>query len=60
MSRHEAAGPRLPDVLRSLAFYVVFYGGTVLQVIAAIATSRWCGCGLAGTGPAPGHCWASP
>ncbi|WP_298166219.1 lysophospholipid acyltransferase family protein [Novosphingobium sp.] len=37
MSRHEAAGPRLPDVLRSLAFYVAFYGGTVLQVIAALA-----------------------
>lgn len=37
MNRQHDAGPRLPDVLRSIAFYTVFYGGTVLQVIAALA-----------------------
>ncbi|GEN99746.1 1-acyl-sn-glycerol-3-phosphate acyltransferase [Novosphingobium sediminis] len=37
MDRQHDAGPRLPDVLRSIAFYTVFYGGTVLQVIAALA-----------------------
>lgn len=29
--------PRLPDVLRSMAFYAAFYGGTVLLVFVALA-----------------------
>lgn len=29
--------PRLPDVLRSIAFYAAFYGGTVLLVFVALA-----------------------
>jgi 1-acyl-sn-glycerol-3-phosphate acyltransferase len=37
MPSKDNAGPRLSDILRSLAFYVAFYGGTVLLVIAALA-----------------------
>lgn len=36
MKREEAAGPRLPAMLRSLAFYAAFYGMTVLLVFVAV------------------------
>lgn len=37
MSSQGNAGPRLREIVRSLAFYCAFYGGTVLLVIAALA-----------------------
>jgi 1-acyl-sn-glycerol-3-phosphate acyltransferase len=37
MSDHVRAGASLRDILRSLAFYASFYGGTVLLVFAALA-----------------------
>lgn len=36
MNRQTEAGTRLPDVLRSMAFYAAFYGGTVLLVFVAL------------------------
>lgn len=36
MTSQLAAGTRLPEVLRSLAFYLAFYGGTVLLVFVAL------------------------
>ncbi|WP_421850268.1 lysophospholipid acyltransferase family protein [Novosphingobium sp.] len=36
MASQSNAGPHLRDILRSLAFYFAFYGGSVLLVIAAL------------------------
>ncbi|WP_298194830.1 lysophospholipid acyltransferase family protein [Novosphingobium sp.] len=37
MAHHGKAAPSLRDILRSLAFYAAFYGGTVLLVFVALA-----------------------
>ena len=37
MAHHGKAGSSLRDILRSLAFYAAFYGGTVLLVFVALA-----------------------
>lgn len=37
MAHQDATGPRLPDMLRSIAFYAAFYGATVLLVLVALA-----------------------
>ncbi len=37
MTSQANAGPHLREILRSLAFYVAFYGGSVLLVIVALA-----------------------